>query len=446
MHTDIESNIPIENNNDADEITWVKEITDGKQPKAPLYVGIAAGLGALFWLGPFMGLNSVLNPAKLSHIIGSGSAVNNFLALLGTLGAITSTITTIIIGALSDLTRSRWGRRTPWMLAGSVLTAAVIFFLGRINDSSHLTMFIVLWCLLQTFINFIVAPLIAAIADKTAPKHRGVISSIYAAGFILGEYGGPVVGGYFLSASNPSLIDMGYNVMAIFMLISGPIAAVILREKSSLCMPKQKKLDWEFFVKYFIFPIKGSRDFYLALFGKMMICITITAFSVYQLFFLTSGMSLNETVSGKYISLMGIATIITAFIFSPISGPIADKLKTRKKPVVLSAILIAIGTILPYFYAEPTSMIWYGIISGIGSGIFFSVDQALNLEVLPNNENAAKDLGILNLANTGAQILGPVLGAVLFEMFGHHYLSILPSLAAISLFGGILVMMIKSVK
>lgn len=38
----------------------------------------------------------------------------------------------------------------------------------------------------------------------------------------------------------------------------------------------------------------------------------------------------------------------------------------------------------------------------IGSEIFFSVDQALNLEVQPNPENSAKDLGILNFANTGA--------------------------------------------
>lgn len=90
-------------------------------------------------------------------------------------------------------------------------------------------------------------------------------------------------------------------------------------------------------------------------------------------------------------------------------------------------------------------MIWYGIIAGIGSGIFFSVDQALNLEVLPNPENSAKDLGILNFANTGAQILGPVLGAILFSVVGNQYLPILPILAVIALVGGGLIMMIKQV-
>ncbi|HDG1675599.1 MFS transporter [Kluyvera ascorbata] len=423
---------------------WSASVNNEQQPKPPVALGLAVGIGALLWLAPFMGLNSVLNPAKLSKIIGGGAEVNNFLALLGTLGAITSTITTIIIGALSDLTRSRWGRRTPWILSGSVLTALVMVGLGMINTKEQLWIFILLWCLLQTFINFVVAPLIAIIADQIAPKHRGLISSIYAAGFIIGQYGGPVVGGFFLSDNHPELVNTGYYVLAIAMLLSGPVAAVIIKEKSSLSMPRQK-INRSNFAQYFIFPVRQARDFYLALFGKMLIAITITAFSVYQLFFLTSGMGLTSTSAGTYISLAGVATMVTALIFAPISGPISDKLHTRKKPVFLASLLIAAGTLIPFIYAQPDAMVWYGIVAGIGSGIFFSVDQALNLEVLPNPENSAKDLGILNFANTGAQIMGPVLGAILFKAVGNQYLPILPILAAIALAGGVLIMLIKRV-
>lgn len=423
---------------------WLASVENEQQPAPPLYLGFAVGIGALLWLAPFMGINSVLNPAKLSHIIGAGSKVNNFLALLGTLGALTSTITTIIIGALSDLTRSRWGRRTPWMLAGSVLTAAVMVGLGMLNNKTQLGLFIILWCLLQTFINFVVAPLLAVIADQIAPRHRGLISSIYAAGFIVGQYGGPVVGGFFLSDVNPQLVNVGYYVLAAAMFLSGPVAALIIREESSLSMPVNK-INKNNFAQYFMFPVRNARDFYLALFGKMLVTITLTAFSVYQLFFLTHGMGLNNLTAGHYISLMGGATMVTALVFAPVSGPISDKLRTRKKPVFLASLLIAFGTLMPYLYGHPSSMIWYGVIAGIGSGIFFSVDQALNLEVLPNPENSAKDLGILNFANTGAQILGPVLGAVLFNFVGQQYLPVLPILAIIALAGGCLVMMIKSV-
>lgn len=434
------------NHSETPQSNWHATVTDEQQPKTPILVGIAVALGALLWLAPFMGLNSILNPAKLANIFGGpGAKVNNFLALLGTLGAVTSTITTIIIGALSDRTRSRFGRRTPWILWGSILTAAVMVGLGLIKDQSQLPLFIILWCGIQTFINMIVAPLIAVIADQVAPQHRGTISSIYAIGYVIGQYGGPVIGGRFLSTSNPGLVNTGYFILAIMMLLSGPVAAILMREKSSLDMPKEK-LDMSGFVKAFIFPIHKVRNFYLALFGKMMINIAVTAFGTYQIFFLTTGMGLGSTSAGKYVSLMGTATMITAIIFSSTSGMISDKLHTRKWPVAFAALLTAIGTMLPFILRTPSAMIWYGIIAGTGSGIFFAVDQALNLEVLPNPETAAKDLGILNFANTGAQILAPVLGAVLFSMVGKQYMPILPFLAIIALVGAALVLMINEHK
>ena len=436
----------LQSNQNDSQISWKADISDSEQPKAPIMIGLATGIGALLWLGPFNGMNNLLNPAKLANIMGgAGGQVNNFLALLGTLGAVTSTITTIIIGALSDLTRSRWGRRTPWLIVGSILTAIVMVGLGLINSKSGLPFFIVLWCLLQKFINMIDEPLIAVIADRVAPMHRGLISSIYATGFVIGQYGGPVVGGTFLKTNNPGLVNVGYFVFAFLMLLSGPIAALMLKEKSSLKMPRMK-MNWKRFMQYFIFPVHNTRNFYLALFGKMLINITTTTFATYQLFILTTDMGLRSSSAGKYISLMGTITMIAAILFSTISGPISDKMKTRKWPVAFAAFLIATGTLLPYLLHHPVVMLVYGVFAGIGSGIFFSVDQALNLEVLPNPANSAKDLGILNLANTGGQILGPVIGAILYGIVGHNYLPILPILTVIALVGAALVLSIKEAK
>lgn len=56
-----------ENNNGA--VAWHAGTTNAEQPKTPVYIGIAVGLGALLWLAPFMGLNSVLNPQKLANIL-----------------------------------------------------------------------------------------------------------------------------------------------------------------------------------------------------------------------------------------------------------------------------------------------------------------------------------------------------------------------------------------
>src|SRR3546814_9675940 len=43
------------------------------------------------------------------------------LAVVFAITSIFSTLTTPIAGALSDRTRTRWGRRTPWIVTGSLV-------------------------------------------------------------------------------------------------------------------------------------------------------------------------------------------------------------------------------------------------------------------------------------------------------------------------------------
>lgn len=188
----------------------------------------------------------------------------------------------------------------------------------------------------------VVTPLIAVMVDRVAPQHRGLVSSICSIGNVIGQYGGPVIGGLFLSSTRPALINVGYNVLAVIMLFSGPISIVIMREKSSLAMAI-KPFSLNALAQMFRFPHHGAYNFYLTLFGRMLINITVTAFGAYQVFFLTSGMGESSSVAGQYISWMGLATMGSAIMFSSISGPLSDKLGTRKLPVALAALLIAGG-------------------------------------------------------------------------------------------------------
>ncbi|GAF41176.1 hypothetical protein JCM14202_3104 [Agrilactobacillus composti DSM 18527 = JCM 14202] len=100
------------------EVVWQDTIQDDQQPKAPIKIGLATGLGALLWLGPYLGVNAVLLPAKVQQVAPSDKA--QIVALLASAAMIVATLANIIIGGLSDLIRSRWGRRTPWIIAGSV--------------------------------------------------------------------------------------------------------------------------------------------------------------------------------------------------------------------------------------------------------------------------------------------------------------------------------------
>ena len=59
-------------------------------------------------------------------------------------------------------------------------------------------------------------------------------------------------------------------------------------------------------------------------------------------------------------------------------------------------------------------------VGGFAYGIYIAVDQALLAEVLPNADDRAKDMGILNIANTLPQVIAPVLAGVLVSVLGYQ--------------------------
>lgn len=391
-------------------------------------------MGVLLWLGSYLGMVGVLVPARIAEIDPDSKATA--FAMMSAIAMVVSTIANIIEGALSDRTRSRFGRRTPWLYFGSIGAAISIYFWGTADSIAA----IIAWdAIYMIFLNAIVAPLIAVLSDRVAPRHRGTISSMYAIGMSAGNYGGQILASFFIGVNE----YYGVLLMALMALLSGPLSSIFLREKSTIGMPVQK-LTAKNISENFAFPLHDCRDYYLALFGKL--CIVSAQFTVsgYLLYILTDYIKLDEKTSATYIGYVSAIMMITAIVLSLISGPIADKMHWRKWPVVISAFLMALGCIIPSFAPLPSLMLVYALIAGIGYGIFSSLDQALNIDVLPNQTTAAKDLGILNIANNGGQVLGPVFSSMIIAALGYDYVFHLG--CGLALIGGIMLMLIKKVK
>lgn len=412
---------------------WSGTVTDEEQPKPPYRVGVALALVSFLWIGPYLGVQAVLLPSKVAVI--APSSKESVIAILSTSAMIVAALANIVFGALSDLTRSRWGRRTPWIVFGSIACAVMLIV---VNMANTVVLLVLAWCIYQLFLNAIVAPSIAILSDMTAPRNRGVITSIYALGYSIGLYGGQIIGAQFLNK-----VTAGFIVMALLTLIAGPVGALGMREQSSLDMPKSR-FDMHMVIDHFSFPVHHARDYYLALCGKFVIVSANFAISGYQLYILTDYMKQDSSQTSRLVSMISLCLMVTAIVMSAVAGPIADRIQRRKLPVVIASLFIAVGAFIPFLDNHPWTMIAYGVIGGIGMGTYNAVDQALNIEVLPNPDSAAKDLGILNLANTGGQVLGPVLSATLISAFG--YQAIFPASTVCALGGAVLVGLIKSVK
>ena len=98
----------------------------------------------------------------------------------------------------------------------------------------------------------------------------------------------------------------------------------------------------------------------------------------------------TKTEAAGTIATMSIITMVVSLTASLISGPISDKMHTRKVPVIIASLLFAIGTAMPWIMPSVTGMYLYAGIAGFGYGVYSAIDQALNVDVLPNKEEAGK--------------------------------------------------------
>ncbi|MCH5463728.1 MFS transporter [Levilactobacillus tujiorum] len=408
----------------------VMNSTHKKMPKR-----LAWGLliGCVSWMGPYSGMNGTLLPAK----IGMLDPVNKvkLVATFAAIAMIVAMFANLIEGALSDRTRSRFGKRKPWIIGGTIGSVLMFFVLSW---SPTIPILLVTWTIYQLTLNAIVAPMVAIIADAIDPMYRGTVSSFYGIGMSIGAYGSGVVAAQFLSK-----VNIGIWVFALVQVVLTVIAMILIKEPSSAGEPRIPLKGKELFAS-FAFPVKNARDFYLALLGKFLMMVGSYMITGYQLYILTDYMRLSQSTTSRMVAIISMILMTTAIVFGAVSGPLADKIGRLKAPVALATLMIAVAGLFPFFDAEPWTMLVYAVLSGIGNGAYLAVDQALNIAVLPNPQTAAKDLGVMNLSATLGQIMGPVTAGAVISLAGYRL--IFPVMALICLIGCVMIMCIKKVK
>ncbi|MCW2810420.1 MAG: major facilitator superfamily protein, partial [Friedmanniella sp.] len=135
---------------------------------------------------------ALLGPA----IIGIGVKVQSIvpdaekapaLATVAGFGALFAVIGNVLFGRLSDRTTSRFGRRRPWIVAGTIAmtVAFVIIALGQ-----SVTVVLVGWCLAQLGANATLAPFVATISDQVPRFQRGSVSALLGIAQNVGILGG----------------------------------------------------------------------------------------------------------------------------------------------------------------------------------------------------------------------------------------------------------------
>jgi MFS family permease len=183
-------------------------------------------------------------------------------------------------------------------------------------------------------------------------------------------------------------------------------------------------------------------DFAWAWLTRFLINLGNALATLYLLFFLTDSVHYGDPGTGVLI-LTVIYTLFAALTAVPV-GRISDRLGRRKPFVVLSCSVMAVAAVLLAFVHTWTAAMAAAAVLGAGFGIYLAVDQALVTQVLPAALDRAKDLGVINVANSGPQVLAPALAAPIVAWLG-GYTGLYLATAAVTVLGGVLVRNVRSV-
>ncbi|CAB4952786.1 unannotated protein [freshwater metagenome] len=128
-----------------------------------------------------------------------------------------------------------------------------------------------------------------------------------------------------------------------------------------------------------------------------------------------------------------------------IGGILSDRSGRRKVYVIGASIVMAGAALLLVITTTMQMAMVAALILGLGYGAYLAVDQALITQVLPRAEDRARDLGVINIANSAPQVLGPVIAATLVTSFG-GYPALYVVTAIVTLLGAAAIIPIRSVK
>jgi MFS family permease len=371
------------------------------------------GLYALAYTGIWLALLTpviVTMALRVRELTPERAAPN--LALVLSIGAACAMVAGPMFGYLSDRTTSRLGMRRPWMIGGMIGGFVALAFVAT---STSIGTMLIAWCFAQIAFNAALASTVALLADQIPNEQRGTVAGILGVCMPLGQ----LIGAYIVQLVASSLVaafllPAALGAAAIFML------AVVLPDRRLTTAPVRNSIRSAFAT--FRAEPSRYRDFWCAWMSRFLLGVGTAFLTTYQPLYLVENLHRDpsEVPALVFRSMLLQSTLVIAM--SLVSGRLSDRLGRRKIFVLVGAVIYAIG-LWWIAAAQNYGLFLVGLaIAAIAHGMYFAVDLALVTDVLPNSErDAAKDLGILNIANAFPQVVAPATGAVILTLAQDDY-------------------------
>ncbi|WP_229868381.1 MFS transporter [Streptomyces chryseus] len=395
------------------------------RPSRGLLPLLLVGNTAMYAL--YIGVGGVLLALQVEAVDPAGKVAN--LGLVAGVSAVFATVFNPVAGALSD----RSGRRNPWILGGGLLAVPAMFLLGSVHTVLTIT---IAWCLGQAVMNVHQAAITSVVPDRVPMTARGKASAAVGLGLPFGSTLGALIGAAFSDDYRT-----GYLVLGALVAASAVLFTACAREQR---LPARPSLPVREQLAAFAGALR-SHDFRWAFIGRALLVLGYFAVNGFLLYIikdhtvLPAGLRPEEAVA----VLMPV-TSVAMIVSTVLGGYLSDRFDRRKLFVGASAALSAFALVIPALSTSWTAMVAFAVVNGLAFGCYMAVDTALVTMVLPKAEDAARDMGVLNIANAGPQIVAPFIASVVVGLGGYTTLFLVA--AGLAVLGALAVRPIRSVR
>lgn len=361
------------------------------------------------------------------------------LALILGIGAFVALVANPVAGYFSDRTTSRFGMRRPWIIGGVLLGAIGLYLVA----TGGFALMLFGWLLAQLGFNAALAAIVAILPDQVPVSQRGTVSGVLGICLQLG-----VVAGVFVTErAGGDVVSMFMWPSYVCMALVG-LLAVYLKDRR-LDPAEVEPADLAAFLKSFWISPRAAPDFAWAFLSRFLLFIGLATLLTYQVYFLIDRLAVAPAdIPGKMLTATIVTTVATV-IGSLGGGWLSDWLSGRRKLFVwVSAVIYAAGLVIVAL-SGTFEMFLVGLaVCGVGQGVYFAVDLALVTQVLPNKEDAAKDLGIFNIASAMPQSIAPAIAPIFLAIggAGNNYGALYMAAGVFAALGALAIFPIKGVK